>query len=171
MKRTTCGRWVHAACELWVPETALDVERGLVNGLQFIHKVRSAQVILCICSCLCLPITATRLSILTHSCTCHAEPPPAFNIFAHRPFRMTERKCWHLIVAPFACTGALPAGVHAVRAGAWRMHTVRGQQAVLLGLPPALRTQGRPAHGVPLSCAFMTWNTDLACLEVALCKA
>ena len=39
MKRTTCGRWVHSACELWVPETALDAETGLVDGLQYIHKV------------------------------------------------------------------------------------------------------------------------------------
>ena len=39
MKRSACGRWVHSACELWIPETALDVERGIVDGLQLIHKV------------------------------------------------------------------------------------------------------------------------------------
>ena len=39
MKATACGRWVHCACELWVPEAALDPGTGLVDGLQRIHKV------------------------------------------------------------------------------------------------------------------------------------
>ena len=46
MKRTACGRWVHCACELWVPETALDAATGLVDGLQRIHKVCVHCVIL-----------------------------------------------------------------------------------------------------------------------------
>ncbi len=39
LKRTTCNRWVHSACTLWVPETAVDMDRGLVDGLQYIPKV------------------------------------------------------------------------------------------------------------------------------------
>lgn len=38
LKRTTCGRWVHSACTLWVPETAIDCDVGLVDGLQYIPK-------------------------------------------------------------------------------------------------------------------------------------
>ncbi|BDA44310.1 probable histone-lysine N-methyltransferase TRX1 [Coccomyxa sp. Obi] len=40
LKRTTCNRWVHSACTLWVPETAVDMDRGLVDGLQYIPKAR-----------------------------------------------------------------------------------------------------------------------------------
>jgi hypothetical protein len=39
MKRTRCGRWVHSTCELWIPETQLDADSGLVEGLQRIPKV------------------------------------------------------------------------------------------------------------------------------------
>ncbi len=40
LKRTTCGRWVHPTCALWLPETSLDatasyhVLNGLVQGVQ-----------------------------------------------------------------------------------------------------------------------------------------
>ena len=54
MKRTTCGKWCHPACALWLPETFLIREKthmhlvGLIDGLQSIHKSRF-EARCCIC--------------------------------------------------------------------------------------------------------------------------
>ncbi|KAI3431442.1 hypothetical protein D9Q98_004494 [Chlorella vulgaris] len=46
LKRTTCGRWAHPTCALWLPETSLDVSashlrlQGLVQGVQQVHRTR-----------------------------------------------------------------------------------------------------------------------------------
>jgi hypothetical protein len=47
LKRTTCGRWAHPGCALWLPETVLETGmqhqhlQGLVDGMQ---KVRGSGV-------------------------------------------------------------------------------------------------------------------------------
>jgi hypothetical protein len=47
LKLTTCGQWVHPACALWLPETALDCTRkgagslqGVITGVDQIHASR-----------------------------------------------------------------------------------------------------------------------------------
>ncbi|EFN53929.1 hypothetical protein CHLNCDRAFT_13553, partial [Chlorella variabilis] len=46
LKRTTCGRWAHPTCALWLPETSLDATashhllHGLVQGVQKVHRSR-----------------------------------------------------------------------------------------------------------------------------------
>jgi hypothetical protein len=40
LKRCAGGRWAHAVCALWVPETALDPDSGLIQGLDCVPKVR-----------------------------------------------------------------------------------------------------------------------------------
>lgn len=46
LKRTTCGRWCHPSCSLWLPEPALrkDLEymglHGLIDGLSLVHQSR-----------------------------------------------------------------------------------------------------------------------------------
>ena len=46
LKRTTCGRWAHLACALWLPETALDPScsyldmSGLIKGVDDVHASR-----------------------------------------------------------------------------------------------------------------------------------
>lgn len=50
MKRTTCGKWCHPICALWLPETSIlrDLEyqhlRGLIDGIHSIHKSRMTSV-------------------------------------------------------------------------------------------------------------------------------
>lgn len=50
MKRTTCGKWCHPICALWLPETSLlrDQQhmhlRGLVGGINLIHKSRMTSL-------------------------------------------------------------------------------------------------------------------------------
>lgn len=50
MKRTTCGKWCHPICALWLPETSIlrDCEyqdlRGLIDGIHLIHKSRMTSV-------------------------------------------------------------------------------------------------------------------------------
>lgn len=50
MKRTTCGKWCHPICALWLPETSIlrDCEyqelRGLIDGIDLIHKSRMTSV-------------------------------------------------------------------------------------------------------------------------------
>jgi len=39
LKRCAGGRWAHAVCALWVPETALDPDSGLIQGLDCVPKV------------------------------------------------------------------------------------------------------------------------------------
>ena len=39
MRRTTCGRWVHAACALWTPSMWINADSGLVEGLAKLPKV------------------------------------------------------------------------------------------------------------------------------------
>ena len=39
MRRTTCGRWVHAACALWTPGMWINADSGLVEGLAKLPKV------------------------------------------------------------------------------------------------------------------------------------
>lgn len=42
MKRTSCGRWVHSACAMWIPEVYYeDPEKmDIVSGLEMVPKVR-----------------------------------------------------------------------------------------------------------------------------------
>lgn len=54
MKRTTCGKWCHPVCALWLPETVIMREathlhlNGLVEGIDLIHKSRRGTKC-CIC--------------------------------------------------------------------------------------------------------------------------
>lgn len=44
LKQTTCGRWVHGACALWMPGIGLpDGEQGVVEGLERVAKVGTAH--------------------------------------------------------------------------------------------------------------------------------
>jgi hypothetical protein len=49
LKRTTCGRWCHPSCALWVPQTALDPGarhlglRGLIQGVGQVRSSRPAS--------------------------------------------------------------------------------------------------------------------------------
>lgn len=43
LKQTTCGKWVHGACALWMPGIGLpDGEQGVVEGLERVAKVGTA---------------------------------------------------------------------------------------------------------------------------------
>ena len=42
MRRTTCARWVHAACALWTPGMWINADSGLVEGLSKLPKVTSS---------------------------------------------------------------------------------------------------------------------------------
>lgn len=54
MKRTTCGKWCHPVCALWLPETVIMREEahlhlnGLIAGIDLIHKSRRGTKC-CIC--------------------------------------------------------------------------------------------------------------------------
>lgn len=53
LKRTTCGKWCHPACALWLPEMMLIPDqtfghlRGLIAGINGIHKSRFTKCCIC----------------------------------------------------------------------------------------------------------------------------
>lgn len=43
LRRTSCGRWAHVACCDYVPETHLDPDRGIIDGVAKVRSVLSGS--------------------------------------------------------------------------------------------------------------------------------
>lgn len=75
MKRTTCGKWCHPVCALWLPETVIMREathlhlNGLIEGIDLIHKSRRGTKC-CICK--------QRYGAVVQCC---AESPECYSAF------------------------------------------------------------------------------------------